>query len=387
MKSRHPLRGGLQNGGILIMFALTIPVLLGFAGVAIDLARIVSAKSELQSAVNASALAGVKGLIGAPTGSSNQVSSVLAPNYDKSEAYTRATVFLKGNAVDGYFPYSTRSDASVAAEYVALGLWKKGSDGNFFFEPLATGSSFPASADGRSEPYPAVKVNASLDLNLFLLPMFGLFDTTIQAQSVAVVRAQAVNRSSIGSLKPIMLSKCFWDFHWRNGPPSGTIQVNLMGGQGDQGCVNSKSVSDWTAFNETGADNLKAFLDGSKKSPSTQVLGSITNQLTGLAVGPVKEGLSAMVGNEGKERTDGGVTVVLPIVTGVGSTNNAASSTIAGYGAMKISYWSYTSGQFVIKGYFLPGYPAVDDGSLYYDPNAPTSETNYLLQVYPTSVN
>jgi hypothetical protein len=185
-----------------------------------------------------------------------------------------------------------------------------------------------------------------------------------------------------------LLAKCFWDHHWKNGPPSGAMQVTMMGGQGDE--CGGQGVSDWTAFTETGASALQAYLDGTKQSPSTQVLGAITNQLTGNAVGPARSGLTAMVGPEGVERTDGGVTVVLPIVQGVGtsgSNNTASTSIISGYGAMKISYWKYESGQFVIKGYFLPGYPAITDGSLYYDPAVPEADSQYSLILYPTSVN
>jgi Flp pilus assembly protein TadG len=47
-----------QRGVVIIWFALLLPVLLGFAGLAIELARINLIKVELQNAADAAALAG-----------------------------------------------------------------------------------------------------------------------------------------------------------------------------------------------------------------------------------------------------------------------------------------------------------------------------------------
>lgn len=54
-----------QNGGILILVALTLPVLLGFGGLVIDLGGLFVAKTELQSALDSCALAATNELDGA----------------------------------------------------------------------------------------------------------------------------------------------------------------------------------------------------------------------------------------------------------------------------------------------------------------------------------
>lgn len=54
-----------QNGGILILVALTLPVLLGFGGLVIDLGGLFVAKTELQSALDSCALAAANELDGA----------------------------------------------------------------------------------------------------------------------------------------------------------------------------------------------------------------------------------------------------------------------------------------------------------------------------------
>ncbi|WP_332777747.1 pilus assembly protein TadG-related protein [Polaromonas sp.] len=52
-----PARGQRQRGAIAIMFGLTVAVLIGFAGLAIDLGRFFVIKAELQNAMDACALA------------------------------------------------------------------------------------------------------------------------------------------------------------------------------------------------------------------------------------------------------------------------------------------------------------------------------------------
>jgi len=56
-----------QRGAVAVMFLLMVIVLLGFAGLATDVARITIAKSELQTAADACALAAVGALTGAST--------------------------------------------------------------------------------------------------------------------------------------------------------------------------------------------------------------------------------------------------------------------------------------------------------------------------------
>lgn len=61
-----------QRGTVAILFALLLPVLLGCAAFAIDLARINLTKAELQNAADAAALAGAHSLT-APINSANGV--------------------------------------------------------------------------------------------------------------------------------------------------------------------------------------------------------------------------------------------------------------------------------------------------------------------------
>lgn len=77
--------GRRQRGAVAIIFGLTVAVLIGFAGLAIDLGRFFVIKSELQNAMDACALA---------------ASTQLRPEQDNPNALTRAvaygSVFLTG---------------------------------------------------------------------------------------------------------------------------------------------------------------------------------------------------------------------------------------------------------------------------------------------------
>ncbi len=81
MKTSTPLKGPpaqRQRGAVAIMFGLTLAVLIGFAGLAIDLGRFFVIKTELQNAMDACALA---------------AASQLRPGQSNPNALTRAVAY------------------------------------------------------------------------------------------------------------------------------------------------------------------------------------------------------------------------------------------------------------------------------------------------------
>src|SRR5665648_735652 len=52
-----------QDGAMAILFALLLPVLIGFAGLAVDIGHMYVVKGQLQNAADAGALAGARGLV------------------------------------------------------------------------------------------------------------------------------------------------------------------------------------------------------------------------------------------------------------------------------------------------------------------------------------
>src|SRR6476661_1395617 len=66
-----------ERGAILYIVAASLVVLLGFAGLAIDLGMLYNVKTDLQNGTDAGALSGAWQLNGTPTGINNAVSSAI----------------------------------------------------------------------------------------------------------------------------------------------------------------------------------------------------------------------------------------------------------------------------------------------------------------------
>jgi uncharacterized membrane protein len=61
-RNRRPNHGARERGSILVFASIALFAVFGFATIAIDVGGILTAKNELQSAVDASALAAASGL-------------------------------------------------------------------------------------------------------------------------------------------------------------------------------------------------------------------------------------------------------------------------------------------------------------------------------------
>jgi Flp pilus assembly protein TadG len=75
---RRPARG--QRGQAILLFALMLPVLLGFVGLAADYGRLLVKRRELQDTADAAALAGVVDLTSAPTTACTDANNYLIKN-------------------------------------------------------------------------------------------------------------------------------------------------------------------------------------------------------------------------------------------------------------------------------------------------------------------
>jgi hypothetical protein len=90
-----------EKGNILVLSAITTLSLLAFASVAIDVGCILTAKNQLQSGVDASALAGASGLLDNQTIAAQRVIDIAGQN-----EYCHQTILL--NACDITFPCTDR---------------------------------------------------------------------------------------------------------------------------------------------------------------------------------------------------------------------------------------------------------------------------------------
>jgi len=90
-----------EEGNVLVLSAFALVVLLGFAALAIDVGVILTARSQLQNAVDAAALAGVSGLLTSQTLATDRAINIAGSNDCLNQP-------VAINAVDVTFPTSGR---------------------------------------------------------------------------------------------------------------------------------------------------------------------------------------------------------------------------------------------------------------------------------------
>ena len=148
-----------QRGNIAILFALCLPVLLGCAALAVDLARLNLTKVELQNAADAAALAGARSL---------SVSSTVAT--------ATALQVAQSN-------FANASQIQVAV--IQTGYWE------------LTTNSFSTPGTPGTGKVPAIKVTVPISstqnngpLRLFFAPILGIVNiSNIQASSIAILNS------------------------------------------------------------------------------------------------------------------------------------------------------------------------------------------------------
>src|ERR1044071_7184572 len=131
------LRDEGERGSILILVVLSALIIVGSAGLAVDVGRLYASKAELSRAVDAAALAGVLEFDGQATG--------------LTAAQTKAAAYLTMN------------------------------------EPTATSSIV---ADGSTS---TLRINASKSVRMYLLPIFGIGSSTVSAKAIAGFNDQTLD--------------------------------------------------------------------------------------------------------------------------------------------------------------------------------------------------
>ncbi len=181
-----------QRGGVAILFVLCLPVLLGFAALAVDLARINLTRVELQNAADAAVLAGARSLSDPSVAAS-----------DKPYNWTAATITALDVVQHNYANAALLHDAIIETGYLnlqdpSLGLRTSGTPGG---------------------DVPAIRVTVALSstqnngpLQLFFAPILGIAERNIQASAIAVIAAPAAGKG----LFPMVISKHLLDIYWNS---------------------------------------------------------------------------------------------------------------------------------------------------------------------------
>lgn len=199
-----------QRGGILLISAAALTMLLGFAALAIDLGRLMVVRNELQNGADAAAMAAVPCLY---RRAECLNTSATTPDWDT--ATSRALSFISKNKSE---------DVNLSTATVTAGYWNM----NGTPATLQAKTITPGPYD-----YPAIQVQVRRtngqnggSVVLSLANIIG-----IPAGSVWVTSTAVISHPAALSPFPLVLSKCLYDTYWdsNTGSPKLATQVNEPG--------------------------------------------------------------------------------------------------------------------------------------------------------------
>lgn len=232
-----------QRGSVVLLFALVLPILLGFTAVAVDFSRVLLARQELQNAADAAALAGAAGLDD--------------PGGEVPYNWTAATQYAQQFVGKNKANTRVLVDAGVLAGYV-----RPGDTTNTVHSPSETGWIQPFDV-------PAVQVQMSLAVGQNGGPLNLLFGTflgspTKDIHAVATAAAYPPGYAAPGALFPVVIGRCMYDLFWdfttrrpRNDPSTGKpYQIQIGSVYGGGSCMSGE----WSTFN-TVLNDVPSVLD------------------------------------------------------------------------------------------------------------------------------
>jgi hypothetical protein len=314
-----------QDGTVGIAIALLLPILFGFAGLAMDIGHMYMVNSQLKHAADAGALSGARSLVpytGAP----------LTPNW--AEALSKAPQTVQLNRADNY---------QLTDCQVDRGYW------SFTTVPpsLLSAGIIPTADD-----YPAVKVTVTKTagqndgpVKRYLAPILNiipgvLVKPTVDVSATSVAMISFPKGMKAGGLKPMVATKVIVDKYWdafdpRN--PGQPFQFKL--GDGSQA-----EDTMWSTFQVI--DNSNAYTKNliENGNPNPLYIGDSIHLQPGVRAvdyGPNEMGLFI---NQ---------TVVLPIVDPVTLVANTEAP-VLGFIAFHIT--GYSQGGRYIEGFFDKNY-------------------------------
>jgi len=233
-----------QRGAVAILFVLCLPVLLGFAALAVDLARLQLVKIELQNAADAAALAGARSLTDPVTSSDP---------YNWLAASQKAQELAQQNIANGM---------QIDWADIDTGYWNLQNPA-LGFNRQETGY-VPIPGD-----VPAVRATISLSatrnngpLLFFFAPILGIDNSDLQATAIAMIAPPAGGTG----LLPFVISKIMLDTFWNleenkpvmeNGEPK-ELNIGIGSTYFDDEDIDSGT---WTTFNnQTTAKNSASYI-------------------------------------------------------------------------------------------------------------------------------
>lgn len=227
-----------QRGAVAIILGITLAVLIGFAGLAIDLGRFFVIKSELQNAMDACALA---------------AASQLRPGQNDPNALNRAVAYGRVFSTGGVDNAATGGSGDIAA------IKNRANFQDTVIDIAVNQITFSDSLNGDYQPAGSANANtaafAKCGFPLTNLPIFFMrvLSPSLQTQTVSAMAAATLAPSSSSCLIPVAVCKK------NNGTNFGITVGEWMPAHSKYGTGNFG----WIDFDPPGQKDLKASLAGS----------------------------------------------------------------------------------------------------------------------------
>jgi len=221
-----------QQGAVLILVVIALPVLFGFTALAVDFAYAFIVRNELQNAADAAALAGT-GCLYPRTECGN--SSINPPDFTTASSQANTA-----------FSLNKSESVTIANGSITTGYWD--------VTNTASGvHAFPGASD-----FPAIQVTIKKDtglnggpVNTIIARFLGINTVPVAATSTAIISSPG---TVVQGLFPIVMTQCMYDNYWnsssnpkqpKNDPATGQPYVIKIGSSYHTGAC---EAGQWTSF-------------------------------------------------------------------------------------------------------------------------------------------
>jgi Flp pilus assembly protein TadG len=224
-----------QEGAIGIVIALLLPVLLGFAGLSIDIGHLYVVNAQLKTAADAGALAGARGLV-PYLESTVGGQTVYTPNWLNGTAEAQKAV-AKNSAENHPLTISTANPGETPPTLGGGTLLSKATPcyWNLNTKSMTSTAVTPVPFDVPAMHVTVSKTDGQNDgkVKMFLASIFGVLSADGRGESVAMI---SFNTSMPpGGIKPMVATKTIVDKYWEKYDPlNPTLPIQFKLGDGTQ---------------------------------------------------------------------------------------------------------------------------------------------------------
>jgi Flp pilus assembly protein TadG len=342
------------SGGVAVVTAIALVVICGAAALTVDLGHLASVKNELQTAADASALAGARALCTQIPGS---LSFVDIPNWASGSTTTNYT--LTKNSADRVL---------LASADIQLGLWDLTWQWSTAPKDASTGAVqlLPQSTPPDSTHLPAVRVKIdkkagvnSGPVQFSLARTMGIDDANSSAQAVAAVfprKGKGISSVPAQSCFPFATPISWVRAHWDDDPPT-SFRIGSTYHEDDGG--------EWTSF-LIDANNVPEIRDLIVNGNPTPIKVGDNIYIQPGTKSVLYSDLSVDIGKIG----------LLPIVMDDFATHEYTP--LLAFVAFYLEGTGGSGSSAYVQGHFVKGYvdydatPGNPDGSLYFGADAAT---------------